>query len=184
MWDKRLGFLNKLLVSPIPRTSIVLGKIISTLIRSLIQGVIMLGLSFLVGVKINTGFYVLLAIPFLLLLITGFSGVSTAVGLRATGHEFFELINLVLMPVFFVSGAIVPLEVMPEWLRVFAQFNPLTYAVDATRKLMLGGELGPLGCGFALVDVFPSLVFDAAVLSLFLVASLLIAVLIARKTLI
>jgi len=88
------------------------------------------------------------------------------------------------MPLFFVSGAIVPLEVMPEWLRVFAQFNPLTYAVDATRKLMLGGELGPLGVGFALVDVFPSLVLDAAVLSLFLVASLLIAVLIARKTLI
>jgi len=184
VWDKRLGFLNKLLVSPIPRTSIVLGKIISTLIRSLIQGVIMLGLSLLVGVKINTGFYVLLAIPFLLLLITGFSGVSTAVGLRATGHEFFELINLVLMPLFFVSGAIVPLEVMPDWLRVFAQFNPLTYAVDATRKLMLGGELGPLRCGFALVDVLPSLVFDAAVLSLFLVASLLIAALIARKTLI
>ncbi len=183
-WDKRMGFLTKLLVSPIPRTSIILGKITSTAFRSLIQGIIMLALIPLIGVKINTGFYVLLTIPFLTLLIMGFSGISTAVGLKIAGHEFFELINLFLMPIFFVSGAIIPIEAMPSWLQTIAQYNPLTYTVDAIRKLILGGELGPLGGSFALMGIFPSLLFDALVLLLFLTASLFIAVIVARKALI
>jgi ABC-2 type transport system permease protein len=183
-WDKRTGFLTKLLASPIPRTSIILGKITSTAIRSLMQGIIMLTLCPLVGVKINTGFYALLTLPFLILLIMGFSGISTAVGLKISGYEFFEVMNLFLMPIFFLSGAIIPIQVMPNWLQAIAQFNPLTYAVEATRKLMLGGELGPLGGGFAVIDISPSLLFDTSVLLLFLAGSLLIAVTLARKALI
>lgn len=183
-WDKRMGFLTKLLVSPIPRTSIILGKTTSTVLRSLIQSIIMLTLVPLIGVKINTGFYVLLTIPFLILLIMGFSAISTAVGLKIAGHEFFELINLFLMPIFFVSGAIIPVEAMPSWLQTIAQYNPLTYTVDAIRKLTLGGEIGPLGGSLALMGIFPSLLFDALVLLLFLTVSLLIAVIVARKALI
>ncbi|MGQ9723179.1 MAG: ABC transporter permease, partial [Candidatus Jordarchaeum sp.] len=113
-----------------------------------------------------------------------FSAVSTAVGLKIAGHEFFELINLFLMPIFFVSGAIIPVEAMPEWLQVIARFNPLAYSVDAIRKLMLGGELGLLGGEFAMMDILPSLLFDASVLLLFLSVSVLISVILARKALI
>ncbi len=183
-WDKSMGFLTKLLVSPIPRTSIILGKLTSTVLRSLIQGIIMLALVPLIGVKINTGFYVILTIPFLVLLTMGFSAISTAVGLKIAGHEFFELINLFLMPIFFVSGTIIPVEAMPQWLQVIARFNPLAYAVDGIRKLMLGGQLGKLGGGFATMDILPSLLFDASVLLLFLSASVLVSVILARRALI
>ncbi|MEX2704118.1 MAG: ABC transporter permease [Candidatus Freyrarchaeum guaymaensis] len=185
VWDKRFGYLNKLLISPIPRTSIMLGKMISATIRAMIQGIIIMVLAVLIGARIYTGpIGVMIAIPYMILFTLGFSGMSTAVGIKLADHEeFFGVINLILLPLFFASGALVPVELMPGWLQAVAYVNPLTYAVDAIRNAMLGGVFGPLGGGYALIGIGGSLLVDAAALSMFVVAMVSIGVTIFRKAL-
>ncbi|MEM3587111.1 MAG: ABC transporter permease, partial [Candidatus Jordarchaeaceae archaeon] len=183
--DRRFGFLNKLLVSPIPRTSIMLGKMISATIRAVIQGLIVIVLAILVGAKISTGpIGILIAIPYMVLFALGFSGMSTAVGIKMAEHEeFFGVINLILMPLFFASGALFPVALMPGWLQCLAYGNPLTYVVDAIRNSLLGGMLGLLQGDYAFIGIGGSLLVDAAVLGLFIVIMVSIGVTVFRRTL-
>ena len=185
VFDRRFGYLNKLLVSPIPRSSIMFGKMISATVRAMIQGLIVIVLALFLGAKMYTGpIGVIIAIPYMILFTLGFSGMSTAVGIKMAEHEeFFGVINLILLPLFFASGALVPVELMPGWLQVVAYFNPLTYAVDAIRLSQLGGIFGPLGGGYAFIGIGGSLLVDAAVLCLFIVIMVSIGVTVFRKSL-
>ncbi|MFB0563885.1 MAG: ABC transporter permease [Candidatus Lokiarchaeia archaeon] len=185
VFDRRFGYLNKLLVSPIPRSSIMFGKMISATVRAMIQGLIVIVLAVVLGAKMNTGLLgIVIAVPYMILFTLGFSGLSTAVGIKMAEHEeFFGIINLILLPLFFASGALVPVQLMPGWLQVVAYFNPLTYAVDAIRYAMLGGTFGPLGGGYALIGIGGSLLVDAAVLTLFIVIMVSIGVTIFRRSL-
>jgi ABC-2 type transport system permease protein len=185
VWDRRFGFLNKLLVSPIPRTSIMLGKMISATIRAVIQGLIVIALAILVGAKINTGpLGIIMAVPYIVLFSLGFSGMSTAVGIKMAEHEeFFGVINLILMPLFFASGALFPVALMPGWLQTVAYGNPLTYAVDAIRGCLIGGTFGTFQGGYAFTGIEGSLLADAAVLGVFIIIMVSIGVTVFRRSL-
>ena len=139
IWERDLGIVHKLLVSPTPRTALVLGKALSAGIRGLSQAVIVYVLSLMLGVNMNWNPLALLGV--LVVVILGaaiFSTLSLIIAcLVKTRERFMGIGQLLTMPLFFASNAIYPLEMMPGWLRVIAHVNPLTYEVDALRTLML-----------------------------------------------
>ncbi|MHA1604842.1 MAG: ABC transporter permease [Candidatus Freyarchaeota archaeon] len=183
IWDKRFGYLTKLLVAPIPRSSIILGKMMASTIRSLIQALVVIILAILVGARIYTGVVgVALTIPFMVVFALGLSGFSVALGIKLADHEaFFGIFQMILLPLFFASPAIAPLESMPGWLQAAARGNPLTYAVDAIRKSLLGGQFGTLGGSLAFAGIGGSLFFDFAVLSVIFVIMVLLGAFMFRK---
>ncbi|HXJ82525.1 MAG TPA: ABC transporter permease [Candidatus Methylomirabilis sp.] len=147
IWERDLGIVHKLLVSPTPRAALVLGKAVSAGVRGLSQAVIIYALAWLVGVQINWHPFALVGVLAVVLLGAAcFSTLSLIIAALVKTRERFMGIGQVLtMPLFFASNAIYPIEIMPPWLRVCAQVNPLTYEVDASRTLMLSGGVSVYG---------------------------------------
>jgi ABC-2 type transport system permease protein len=152
IWEKDLGIVQKLLVSPAYRSSLVLGKAISAGFRGLVQAVIVHVLALLLGVDIVLRPGSLLGTVALVILgAATFSTFSLLVACWVKTRERFMGVGQVLtMPLFFASSAIYPLSIMPPWLRWIAAFNPLTYMVDGLRILMIQGSEGrnPLAWDF------------------------------------
>jgi len=134
VWDREFGFLREMLVAPISRWSIVVGKCLGGATTASLQGVLILALAGVVGVPYSltlvlTVFGELLLLAFTL---TAF-GVMTAA--RITQLQAFMALNqMLLMPLFFLSGALFPLSNLPAWLQVLTRIDPLTYAVDPVRR--------------------------------------------------
>ncbi|NLG84298.1 MAG: ABC transporter permease [Firmicutes bacterium] len=141
IWERDLGLVHKFLVTPTPRTALVLGKALSAGIRGLSQAVIIYLLAVLLGVKVDLRPLALLGVAVTIFLAGGvFSTFSLIVAcLVKTRDRFIGIGQLLTMPLFFASNDIYPLSLMPEWLRAIAKINPLTYTVDALRALMLYG---------------------------------------------
>ena len=138
IWDREFGFLKEILVAPIPRTSIVAGKIMGGGAQAMVQGGITLFFAPLIGVKISViGFVSLLGI--MLIISLALSSMGIALASRIYTYEGFGTIsNFVIMPLFFLSGAIYPVETLPPWLKLIVSLNPVTYGVDLMRGAILG----------------------------------------------
>ncbi|WP_232429365.1 ABC transporter permease [Noviherbaspirillum autotrophicum] len=147
IWERDLGIVHKFLVSPVPRTALVLGKAISAGVRALSQAVIVYLLALALGVKMQWQLAPMLGVIALVLLGAAlFSTFSLIIACIVKTRERFMGIGQVLtMPLFFASNAIYPTAIMPDWLRWVAHGNPLTYEVDGLRALMLAGGTSPLG---------------------------------------
>jgi ABC-2 type transport system permease protein len=139
IWERDLGLVHKLLVSPTPRTALVLGKGLSAGVRALSQAVVVYLLALILGVRIDWSPLALVGVLAAVLLgATCFSTLSLIIAcLVKTRERFMGIGQLLTMPLFFASNAIYPTAIMPGWLRVLAHLNPLTYQVDALRALML-----------------------------------------------
>jgi ABC-2 type transport system permease protein len=136
VWDRELGFLQEMLIAPVSRTSILVGKCLGGATIAASQGVIVLALAALVDVPYDP-VLVLGAIGLLVLLsftVTAF-GVLVAVTIKQP-QTFTWVMQMVVFPVVFVSGALFPVAGLPAWLEVLNRINPLTYAVDAMRHLV------------------------------------------------
>lgn len=183
IWDKRFGFINKLLVAPIPRSSIMLGKMLASTIRSLIQALVVVILAVLLGAKIYTGVMgVAISIPFMIVFALGLSGLSVALGIKLADHEvFFGVFQMILLPLFFASSAIVPLQSMPNWLQFVAQGNPLTYSVDAIRMALFGPLYTPLTGNLFFIGLSGSLLIDFTVLFVLFAVMVVLGALLFRK---
>jgi len=140
IWDKRFGYINKLLVAPISRTAIVGGKMMAATIRGVFQGFIVLAIAFVLGVTIDTGILGLMLIFFITGLFSlGLASISIAAAASMKTHEtFFAFINLINLPLMFLSNALFPTTFMPAWMRAVASVNPFSFCVDAIRTLMIG----------------------------------------------
>ncbi len=168
IWERDLGIVHKLLVSPASRTSLIVGKAVSADFRGIVQtGVIyLIALALAVPLRLQ-----LRAIIGVLAVVTLGSAIfatfSLIIACAVKTRERFMGIGQVLttLPLFFASNAIYPLQMMPPWLREVARFNPLTYVVDALRQLMVQGGQAVYGVGF-----------DCAVLSLVALVLLVVAV--------
>ena len=149
IWERDLGILHKFLVSPTPRTALVLGKALSAGVRALSQAIIVYVLALLLGVRMNWHPGPLCGVVFLVILGAAlFSTFSLIIACIVKTRERFMGIGQVLtMPLFFASNAIYPTEIMPDWLKWIAHVNPLTYEVDGLRALMLAGGRSSLGLG-------------------------------------
>jgi ABC-2 type transport system permease protein len=149
IWERDLGIVQKFLVSPTPRSALVLGKGFSAGIRTLSQLVVVYGLSMLLGVKLNWSPLALInVLAIVILAATLFSTFSLVIACIVKTRERFMGVGQVLtMPLFFASNAIYPTSIMPVWLKVISHLNPLTYVVDALRTSMLAASPSSFGLG-------------------------------------
>jgi ABC-2 type transport system permease protein len=155
IWERDLGVVHKLLVSPTPRAALVLGKALSAGIRGISQAIVIYVLALLMGVRMNWNPLALVGVLAAVILgAASFSTFSLIIACIVKTRERFMGIGQVLtMPLFFASNAIYPISMMPDWLQVIARLNPLTYEVDSLRALMLadGSSVYGLGLDFAIL---------------------------------
>jgi len=149
IWERDLGTIHKLLVSPTPRGALVLGKGVSAGVRSLSQVAIIYALALLLGVRMTWTPGALVGVIAAVLVGSAcFATLSLIIAALVKTRERFMGIGQVLtMPLFFASNAIYPLAIMPAWLRTIARINPLSYEVDALRALMIAGGSSAFGLG-------------------------------------
>jgi ABC-2 type transport system permease protein len=141
IWERDLGLVHKLLVSPASRAALVLGKALSAGVRGLSQAGIVYLLAWVLGVKMNWHPLALLGVALAVLLGAAvFSTFSLIIAsIVKTRERFMGIGQILTMPLFFASNAMYPIAIMPGWLKVIAHVNPLTYEVDAMRALMIQG---------------------------------------------
>jgi ABC-2 type transport system permease protein len=138
VWDREFGFLREMLVAPVGRGAIVIGKCLGGAIVATGQGVIILAMAGLVGVPYDPVLIVtLLAEMFLAAFTITAFGVTIAARMKNM-QSFFGVMQMAIMPMMFLSGAMFPLSNLPSWLHVLTTVNPLTYAVDPMRQAVFG----------------------------------------------
>lgn len=157
IWDKEFGFMKEILVAPVSRLSIVIGKALSGTVVSSIQAAIILALFPFVGFKLDV--FQILGV---LLVCTSLSFSISAFGIvLATFYESYEsfsvIMNFIIMPMFFLSGAMYPVKLLPAILQIVSKMNPLTYGIDAIKHILFPFEKGRMSPDFPFI-------IDAAVI--------------------
>ncbi|RJR18835.1 MAG: ABC transporter [Nitrospiraceae bacterium] len=151
IWDKEFGFFREILAAPVSRMSIVIGKGLSGTVVSTIQAAIVLMLFPVLGLRLGP----LQIVEVLIISIALSFCISTFGILLATFYESYEsfsvIMNFIIMPMFFLSGAMYPVKLLPKPLAVAAQLNPLTYGIDALKNVIFPVEEGPMSADFGLV---------------------------------
>lgn len=163
VFDRRFGFMNKALSTPVGRGAIVMGKVFQSVGRSLIQAAIVLGIAVVLGMDTTHMSALGIAGSFVILFLMsiGLSSLFVMLALRSSEWQTqMALINLLNLPLLFASNAIYPTTLMPSWLQTVAKLNPVSYANDAVRQMLLGAT-----GGYSLVVDFAVLIGFAAILS-------------------
>ncbi len=166
IWDKEFGFMKEILVAPISRFSVVVGKAMSGTVISTIQAVIILAFFPVLG--LNIGIAQMIGIVFVCAVLSfAISAFGIVLASVYENYESFSVImNFIVMPMFFLSGAMYPVKLMPAMLQIFTKINPLTFGVDALKHLIFPLEKGRMGADFPLIV---DLVMIAAAALLFVV---------------
>ncbi len=155
LWDKQFGFMKEILVAPVSRISIMIGKALGGATTSIIQGVMLLFVAALIGARMPGIAGFLIAFLFMIILALGFVSLGLAIASRIGDPVAFPIvINFLIMPLFFLSGAIFPISTAPGWLQTLAYINPVTYGVDGLRGAILGTSQFPLWLDFAVLGLF------------------------------
>jgi ABC-2 type transport system permease protein len=150
VWDRQFGFLKETLVAPVSRLQIMIGRTIGGATVAIFQGCIVFLLTLLVGFRPGGIHLILAAFGFVFLVALLFTALGTAIGSLLQDMQGFSLImNFIVMPIFFLSGALFPLNNLPKVLSIITRINPLTYGVDGLR-----GTLGHGATQFGLVSDF------------------------------
>ena len=154
VWDKKIDFFKEVLVAPLSRLTIFAGKMLGGCTDAVIQGALMLAFGVVLGVSYSLE-TVILAIIFMLVLASATVSVGLVIGSRMESPEGFNLIvSFLVFPLFFLSGALFPISNLPSWLRTFTILNPVTYAVDGIRGVMLGSSAFPVLMDFGVLVAF------------------------------
>jgi ABC-2 type transport system permease protein len=162
VWDRRLGFLNKVLSTPVSRSVIVLSKVFSATLRSMFQAAIIVTVAILLGLKFGEGFNplnILGVFAMIFLVCMGLSSLFIAINIRSTRMETpMAVMNLINLPLMFASNALFPVNYMPDWLQAVANVNPLSYMTDAVRQLLIfNTDYAKLAFDFAYVGIFAAI---------------------------
>jgi ABC-2 type transport system permease protein len=138
VWDREFGFMKELLVAPIDRTAIAVGKTLGSATSSLVQALVLLVLAPLVGVTFTALSFVEL-LGLMIVLALGLSAFGVAIGSRMKSMQGFQMVmNFLMMPMFFLSGALFPLVGLPVWMLVLTRLDPAAYGIDPIRRTLLG----------------------------------------------
>lgn len=158
IWDREFGFLKEILVAPISRVSVFVGKMLGGSTDAVIQGGFVFLFSFLVSIRMSIDVF-LLSLPIMLLITFGMVSIGLTLASLMESLESFGVIQtFVNLPLFFLSGALFPLGNFPQWLSWVSVIDPLTYGVDALRITILGGAWTPI---FPLqYDLLALVIFD------------------------
>jgi len=151
IWDKEFGFMKEILVAPVSRLSIVVGKALSGTIVSTIQAVIILALFPFLGFKLS-----MTQVAAVIFICASVSFCISAFGIvLASFYDSYEsfsvIMNFIIMPMFFLSGAMYPVKLLPEVLKIIAKVNPLTYGIDALKHVIFPRGIGSMGPDFSLL---------------------------------
>jgi len=162
LFDKENGFLERLMATPIRRTSVVLSRFLFVTTITCLQVLVILGVAFLFGVQPATGLAGVAVILVIAMLFgVGLTAISMAMAFSVKSHgDFFSVLGFLSLPMIFLSSALVPLSAMPDWMAFLARFNPMTWAIDAVRPLILSGwaeALPKLGMVVLVMAVFDAL---------------------------
>ena len=158
VWDRRFGFLDKVLSTPVSRGTLVMGKILASVVRSLIQAAMVLIIAIVLGMSTAhmTAVGVLGTFTGLFMMTMGFSALFLMLALRSTDWQTqMAVMNLLNLPLLFGSNALFPSSFMPSWLQDFVKINPISYATDIGRQLLLGSPgFASLGFDFLYLACF------------------------------
>ena len=139
IWDREFGFLKEILVAPVSRLSIVIGRSLGGATTAVIQGTIIMILAILLGVKLSL-FSIIVLIPLMTLISLGFVSLGITIASLMETVEGFQLImNFIVMPMFFLSGALFQINNLPNIFKIFVYIDPMTYGVEALRYVATGG---------------------------------------------
>lgn len=138
IWDKQFGFLKETLVAPVSRFSIMLGRTLGGATVAVVQGLLVFLLSLLIGFRPVSLPALIMALVVMFLIAMVFTAIGTAIASVLGDMQGFQLImNFLVMPIFFLSGALFPLAGLPPAIQTVARFNPLSYGVDGLRAALL-----------------------------------------------
>ena len=162
VWDRRLGFLNKALSTPVSR-AVIIFSILSATLRSMFQAGLIIVIAVAFGLRFGASFNLLNILgvfAILFLICVGLSSMFIAITIRSTRIETpMAVMNLINLPMMFASNAFFPTKFMPEWLQTIAKYNPLTYTIDAVRQLLIfNTDWVQLAIDFMYVAVFAFIV--------------------------
>jgi ABC-2 type transport system permease protein len=168
VWERDSGILKKLLVTPAPRYSVVVGRSMASGVRAIFQALIILPIAFVIGVSfVPNPAYFLLALIVIFFASGGFAAASILIAsFMKTRERFMGIGQAITMPLFFASNALYPLQIMPSILREFSAYNPLSYVVDAVRGLLITGSLSNLLIDLIAIAIFDIIMFILASVSL------------------
>jgi ABC-2 type transport system permease protein len=152
IWDKQFGFLKETLVAPVSRFNIILGRTLGGATIAVFQGLIVLILSLLFGFRPVSLIHLPLAVIFMFLTGVLFTSIGSAIAALVDDMQGFQLImNFLILPLYFLSGALYPLNLAPDFLRSIAAFNPLSYGVDGIRSILTGTSYYSLSADLSLL---------------------------------
>lgn len=162
LWDKEFGFLKEILVAPVRRSSIVLGRIAGGMTTTLIQGILILLVSLVIGFNPVNIIGIILALLFMILISIGFLGFGIAfASIMDDTQGFSTITQFIVFPIFLLSGALFPLSNLPSWLKPITFADPLTYGVDGLRASLIGFSQFHI-----LFDLLILVIFDLLMVSL------------------
>jgi ABC-2 type transport system permease protein len=139
IWDRQFGFLKETLVAPVSRYKIMIGRTLGGATVAMIQGILVFIISLFIGFRVTNLYMILVAFVFMFLIAMLFTALGTAIASRLEDMQGFPLImNFIIMPLFFLSGALFPIDSLPSALKLVTQLNPLSYGVDGIRGALTG----------------------------------------------
>jgi ABC-2 type transport system permease protein len=139
IWDRQFGFLKETMVAPISRAEIMIGKTLGGATIAIIQGLIVLSLTYVIGFRIPSLSSLVLGLIFMFLIAIFFTGFGLTIASKMKDMQGFQMIlNFLIMPIFFLSGALFPLTNLPPAIYFISRIDPLTYGVDGFRGAITG----------------------------------------------
>jgi len=141
VWDREFGFLKEVLVAPIDRSAVAIGKALGGATQAMVQGLVLLVLAPLIGIDLSV-VMILALIPLTFVLAFALSSLGVAIASRMRSMQGFQMImTFLMMPMFFLSGALFPLQGLPRWMTALTRLDPAAYGMDPLRRVVLASAL-------------------------------------------
>jgi ABC-2 type transport system permease protein len=176
VWDREFGFLKEVLVAPIDRWAVAIGKALGGTTQAMIQGLILLVLAPLVGVKLNV-LTVVELLPLAAVLAFGLASFGVMIASMMKSLQGFQVVmNFLMMPMFFLSGALFPLTNLPNWMTVLTRVDPASYGIDPIRRVVLENSGTPAAYGLTIAGHILAIPLEAGIMFAFGAVMLGIAV--------
>ncbi|KCZ71314.1 daunorubicin resistance ABC transporter membrane protein [Candidatus Methanoperedens nitroreducens] len=155
IWDREFGFLKEILIAPVSRFFVSLGKAVGGVTTSMIQGILIMIIAWLIGIRYVSFPGVLASIAVMFVLGIGFIGLGISLASRIESHEGFQMVmSFLTLPLVLLSGAFFPISNLPGWLIMLVYANPLTYGVEALRWFLLGNSIIPVSLSIIVIVSF------------------------------
>lgn len=155
IWDREFGFLKEILIAPVSRFFVALGKAVGGVTTAMIQGILIMIIARLIGVHYVSLWGVLAGIIVMFISGIGFIGLGIAVASKIESHEGFQMVmSFFTMPLVLLSGAFFPIANLPAWLKTLVYLNPLTYGVEALRYFLLGNSTIAVNLSVPVIIIF------------------------------